>query len=89
MSNPITTEELLPLVRGIVGSIAETVIQNAALHAAVKNALSDSFGELFESHYQAALGLLREQWKPLLGTSDVDATKSLLSILEKFEGPVQ
>jgi len=89
MSTPITSDELLPMIRGIVGSLAEVAIQNAALHAAVKNVLSDSFGNLFESHYQAALGILREQWKPLLDKSEGGSSQSLLSILEKFEGPLQ
>lgn len=79
----------MPIVRGLVGTIAETAIQNAALRVAVKNALSDSFGELFERHFQAAQDALREQWKPLLGKSGESSSQSLLSILEKFEGPVQ
>jgi hypothetical protein len=84
MSKPVTSAEFLPVVRGLVRVVAESLIQTTALQVAMKTTFA-AFGE----HLESAQSVVREDWKPLLDSLEGVSPDSLLNILLKFEGPPQ
>ena len=74
----------MPVIRGLLRTVAEALIQTTALQVAMKT----TFGA-FDSHFQSAQAVVRDDWKPFLDSLEGVSPDSLLSILQKFEGPLQ
>jgi hypothetical protein len=84
MPKPITSEELMPILRGLLRAVAEALIQTTALQVSMKTTFA-AFGD----HLESAQAVVREDWKPFLDRLEGVSPDSLLSILQKFEGPLQ